>query len=362
MRKILYITNGINASGGLERVLSIKTKTLIEIYSYEVHILVLNNANTNLFYSFSDKIIHHSILVNGNPLTYFIKYRKGIKRKITKIQPDIISVCDDGLKGMIFPIIFGRKTPVIYERHASFNIFKKKSYINTFLKLKKIISLYGAKRFDKFIVLTNNNLKEWNLPNTQVIPNPLPFYPKSSSQLTNKTVIAVGSHSYNKGYDRLIKIWKNINKSYPDWKLEIYGKSNVKIDLKSLIQKNELENSITIFKPVTNIYEKYLNASVFVLPSRSEGFGMVLIEAMACGLPVISFDCPSGPRDIIKNNIDGYLIKNDDLQEFEKKLLHLISNFESRIKLGLNAKKNVVQYDDKNIAAIWNNLFTELTK
>lgn len=361
--KLLYITNSINGTGGLERVLATKINYFVEKYHYDVEIVILNDGYTNPFFKFSKQIKFHSVKVNGNPIVYFKNYRKGIQNIINKINPDIISVCDDGLKGLLFPLFFKLNQPVIYERHASFDIFKNKSKLkNLFFKLKKTISLYGAKKFDKFIVLTSNNLKEWGLPNTQVIPNPLPFYPKSSSQLTNKTIIAVGSHNYNKGYDRLIKIWKNINLIYPNWKLEIYGKSNVKLNLESIIKQNGLENNITLFKPITNIYEKYLNASIFVLPSRSEGFGMVLIEAMACGLPVISFDCPSGPRDIIKNNKDGYLIKNNDLQEFEEKLLYLISNFEKRKELGLNAKKNVIIYNDKNIADIWNNLFIELIK
>ncbi|HIE46079.1 MAG TPA: hypothetical protein EYP87_07955 [Flavobacteriaceae bacterium] len=105
MKKLLYITNGINGSGGLERVLSIKASLLATNFNYQVHILVLNNAHKEPFYEFSDKIKFHSINVNGNPIFYFLQYKKGIKNILKKIQPNIISVCDDGLKGMLFPML-----------------------------------------------------------------------------------------------------------------------------------------------------------------------------------------------------------------------------------------------------------------
>ena len=339
--KLLYITNGITGSGGLERVLAVKTSLLADKYDYDIHILVLNEVNPKPFYQFSSKIEYHTVIANGNPLKYFILYRKGIKQIINKIKPDIISVCDDGLKGLLFPVIFEKKIPVIYERHASYNITLKKDKLSLFQQLKanilKKIAKWGAKRFDKFIVLTNNNLKEWNLPNMLVIPNAVSFYPKKSSTLDNKKVLAIGSYSFNKGYDRLIFIWDKVIKKYPDWKLDIYGKNSKKIE--KLIKNNNLRDTIGLHNPVNNIQEKYLESSIFVLPSRSEGFGMVLIEAMACGVPCIAFDCPSGPADIIKHKEDGYVIKNGDVKAFANTLINLIKDEEKRKQMGAVAKK-----------------------
>lgn len=364
MKKLLYITNGINGSGGLERVLSIKTSLLITDYNYEVHVLVLNNAHLKPFYTFSDKINFHSINVDGNVISYFIKYRKGIKRILKKTQPDLISVCDDGLKGMLFPNIFGKSTPVIYERHASFNIFKKEEKQSFIERIK--FNIYGiliklsAKKFDKFIVLTQNNLKEWNLPNMQVIPNSLSFYPNESSSHNIRKVIAVGSHSFNKGFDRLLKIWQEVIKNNPLWQLEIYGKKDYNHSLEKLAKDYKIEKSVTFFNPVKNIQEKYLASSIYVLPSRSEGFGMVLIEAMACGVPCISFDCPSGPRDIISNNKDGFLIENGDVEFFSKALIDLIENKEKRKKMGSLAKENVKRYLPEQVMPLWDELFNSL--
>ena len=362
--KLLYITNGINGSGGLERVLSTKASLLATDFNYQVHILVLNNTYKEPFYQFSDKINFHSINVNGNPISYFIKYKKGIKRVLDNIQPDIISVCDDGLKGMLFPLIFGTKTPAIYERHASFDIFKKTENQSSVQKSKlssyNLLIKYGAKKFDKFIVLTQNNLKEWNLPNLKVIPNPLPFYPKESATLSNKKVIAVGNHSFNKGFDRLLLIWKEIITKHPLWQLEIYGKKNANEELENLAKKYKIEKSVTFLNPVKNIQEKYLDASIFVLPSRSEGFGMVLIEAMACGVPCVAFDCPSGPKDIISDNKDGYIIENGNIESFIAALSILIENKDKRQTMGFLAKENVKRYLPNNIIPQWDKLFKSL--
>jgi glycosyltransferase involved in cell wall biosynthesis len=364
MKKLLYLTNGINGSGGLERVLAIKASYLAENYNYEIHIIVLNNGHVNPFYEFSNKITFHSIDVSGNPLHYFLKYRKGIKQIVKNVKPDIISVCDDGLKGILFPIIFGKKIPVIYERHASFNIFIKKdrrAILNRFiLNVKKRIMKFGAKKFDKFIVLTNGNLDEWQIANMKVIPNPLSFFPKENAKLTNKKIISVGSHNYNKGFDRLIKAWKIIHQKNNEWKLDIYGKNNNNFDLSKMIKKMELENSITLHEPTKDILNKYMESSIYVLPSRSEGFGMVLIEAMACGVPCIAFDCPSGPKDIINNDEDGILIENGNLDAFSNAIINLISNEDKRKLLGKKARENVKRYHIENIAPVWDKLFNEI--
>jgi len=362
--KLLYITNGINGSGGLERVLSIKASYLTDKLDYQVHILVLNNAHQNPFYGFSSKISFYSIDVKGNPFYYFLQYKNGIKRIISRVQPDVISVCDDGFKGLLFPILFRSKIPFIYERHASFEIFRKEINANRFQQLKLFVSKpllkWSARKFSRFIVLTTSNLQEWKLPNMLVIPNPLSFYPTRSAQLENKKVIAVGNHGFQKGFDRLLLCWKGVITKHPDWQLEIYGKKDPNKKLENLIKEYRLSKHVQLFDPVNNIEEKYLDASIFALSSRSEGFGMVLIEAMACGVPCVAFDCPSGPKDIISHQKDGILVKNEDIEAFDKAILTLIENKEKRKQMGKLAKENVKRYLPENIMTLWDALFKDL--
>jgi len=364
--KILYITNGINGSGGLERVLSIKTNGLIEQHNYEIHLLTLNEKDVKPFYPFNSKIHFHNINVHGNFISYLFAYYRGIKKVIKDINPDIISVCDDGLKGLLFPLIFGKKIPVIYERHAAkmLNFSSKKGYVNQIkTKIIDILMNLGQRRFDKFIVLTSGNIKDWQYKkNIEVIPNPVSFFPDTFSNLENKKIIAVGSHSYNKGYDLLLESWKQIIEKFSDWKLHIYGKFDDNKTFIKLSEQLNLNETVVFHQPVKNIEEKYLDSSVLVLPSRSEGFGMVLIEAMACGLPCVAFDCPHGPADIIRNNEDGFLVENGNSKEFADKLSLVMNDIALRKKMGRKAKYNVHRFSLDEVLIKWNNIFQNLKK
>lgn len=362
--KLLYITNGINGAGGLERVLSIKASYLAEKYGYEVTILSLNEGGNNPFYEFSPKINSVSIPVFGNPAQYITSYRKGIKDIVAQTNPDIILVCDDGLKAFFIPTILKTIIPIIYERHVSKEIemnhefpFWKKALIKA--KWQIMESLAG--NFQKFVVLTQGNMEEWKtLKNMLVIPNPLSFYPEESSSLQNKKVIAVGKQGYQKGYDRLLRSWKMVQEKYPDWHLEIYGKIAPEFKLGELAQDLEIENSVSFFPPDKEIQSKYLDASVYVMSSRFEGFGMVLIEAMACGVPCVSFDCNYGPSDIIRHNEDGFLVQNGNVESLSETLMKVLEQEDLRQKLGENAKENVKRFLPETIVQKWDDLFKSI--
>lgn len=356
--KLLYITNGINGSGGLERVLSIKASYFTEKLGYEVTILSLNDAHLDPFYQFSEKIRMVSIPVGGNPIQYIQAYKKGIQKTVNKIQPDIISVCDDGLKGFFLPTVIKTKAKWIYERHASIELNKQKGFSG---KIQANIMKLLSKSFDAFVVLTPTNMNEWKGNNICAIANPLSFISDKINLLDQKNIIAVGSHSYNKGYDTLLKIWKTIEINHPDWQLEIYGKFDKEQTFINLSKELELSN-VVFHPPVANIQEKFEESSIMVLPSRSEGFGMVLIEAMVCGVPCIAFDCPSGPRDIIQNEIDGFLIENQNQKEFESAIINLIENADLRVQMGTTAQQNVKHYAMEQIAQDWTQLFKAVLK
>lgn len=363
--KLLYITNGINGAGGLERVLSVKASYLAEKYNHEVTILTLNETHPNSFYTFSSKVNLRSISVAGNGISYVKIYAAGIKQTVHEVQPDIILVCDDGLKGFFIPkILRNVKAPIIYERHVSKEIEMNVSYSvlkKTMIKAKWKLMDHLAKDFSKFVVLTNGNLNEWSsLKNTAVIPNPLSFYPDESSALTQKKVIAVGKQGYQKGYDRLLQAWSKLTNELSDWTLEIYGKKEPSEKLNELAEQLHIQNSVTFFDPVKNIQDKYLEASVYVMSSRFEGFGMVLIEAMACGLPCVSFDCNYGPGDIIINNEDGLVIQNGDVEQLAAGLKKLMTETDLRQKFGINAKESVKRYLPDTIVGQWDKLFKEL--
>jgi glycosyltransferase involved in cell wall biosynthesis len=247
--KILYITNGIHGAGGLERVLSVKASYLADVLGHEVHIVVLNNKGASLFYTFSAKIQLHQLVVTRNPFRYVWQYIKGMRASVATLKPDVISVCDDGLKGFFLPLLLP-KIPIIYERHVS----KQMAYGVNPSPLKRLrvgiqlqLMTRMGRTFDKFVVLTQDNLQEWNLPNAVVVANPLSFYPETQAALTNKTVIAVGKHTYQKGFDRLLYSWASILQTQPDWILEIYGKADEKQSLYQLAIQLQIDNSVRFF-------------------------------------------------------------------------------------------------------------------
>lgn len=356
--KLLYITNGITGSGGLERVLSVKASLLADDFGYEVHILSLNETGRAPFFSFSKNVQFHSVEVGGNPLSYFLQYKKGIKKNIDKIQPDIISVCDDALKGFLLPQIIHTKAKWLHESHASMVLGDQGKGIPFTKKVQHQLKQFLGKAFIKIILLTEGNKKEWALNNLIVIPNPLPFESVETSTLQHKKIIAVGSYSYNKGYDLLLNIWAHLEKDFPNWKLSVYGRGTHE-NLQPEAEKLNLKN-IHFNAPVSNIEKKYLESSMFVLPSRSEGFGMVIIEAMTCGLPVISFDCPNGPKDIITDNEDGFLVENGNIDQFVEKTRLLMSNVELRQKMSKEAKKKSKKYAATAIVKQWDALLRSL--
>lgn len=364
--KLLYITNQISGAAGLERVLSIKASYLADKLGYEVHIITLGQGNTPLFYNFSNKLNYHDIAVSPNPIKYISCYIKGIRKKIKEIKPDIISVCDDGLKAFFLPIILGKPCPMVYERHVSKNVEIKADKISFYAKLKSkakfALMNYGAKKYDKFVVLTNDNLNEWNLNNLAVISNPLSFNPSNTSNLKNKKALVVGRHAFQKGYDRLLEIWKIVTKNHPNWELDIYGKFDDEQTYIKLSKELNIENSVHFFPPIKDIESKYNEASMYLMTSRFEGFGMVLIEAMAYGVPCISFNCPCGPKEIITNGEDGFLIENNDIDGFAKQVELLIQDSELRKKMGKKAKLKAEKYSPETIVKQWDTLFNNLKK
>jgi glycosyltransferase involved in cell wall biosynthesis len=361
--KLLYIVPHINNEGGVARVLAIKANYLVENLGYEVHILTQNNGNSPLFYSFNDKIMLHDMVLRGSKLNFLWQYKKALYALSERINPDLIVVADNGLKGYLVPILLGKKTPIIFEMHGTKFIEEKEN--RNSLILKYVLSLkykykdFCVKKFDKVVFLSKESSLEWKVKNGVIISNPLWFSNDRNASLKAKKAIAVGRHSYEKGLDRLVLIWKKVVEIHPEWILTIYGKSKDNFSLKQLVEKLNIDNVI-FCSPVENIDQKYLEASICLMTSRFEGFGMVLIEAMASGLPCVAYDCPCGPRSIINNNKNGFLIENGDEDSFVRAIGALIENENLRIEIGKEAKEDSNKYNVDAIVQTWHAFFSKI--
>jgi glycosyltransferase involved in cell wall biosynthesis len=360
--RLLYIVSKINNAGGVARVFSLKLNYLVENFGYELHVLTQNNGNYPLFYSFDERIVLHDMILQGSVLNFFNSFCKSLKAKIKNIKPDIIIVSDNGLKAYIIPFILSNNIPVIFECHGSKfveeNFSSKKNISKLRSSLKYKFKDFGANKFSKFVALSDESLKEWNVKNGLVIPNPSWLHIEKGSDLKSKKVISVARNSYEKGLDRLLVIWKKVAEKHPEWILEIYGESV--IDLEIAVQNLDLETNVKLINPVKNIAEKYLSSSIYIMTSRSEGLPMVLIEAMASGLPCIAYNCPSGPRAIIEDGKNGFLIKDGDVNSFFEKLEQLLIDESLRTSMGESAFESSKKYNTEIIMQQWKSLFESL--
>lgn len=360
--KILYVTPSIDDAGGLSRVLSVKANYLSETLGYTVHILTQNKSKSPLFYDLSPTIVLHNMVLERNKIQFLFQYIKSLKKHIEEIKPDVIIICDNGIKAYLIPFLLKTNIPLVFELHGS--RYVQESEINSISariksKLINFIKEMGTKRFSKFVVLSEFSQKEWKNVKTDVIPNPVWIHNESKVTFQYKKVIAVSRHSYEKGIDRLLVIWKEVISKHPDWILDIYGKSDTNKTYIKLAEALNLSKNVNFHEPVSNIEEKYLESYMFLMTSRHEGFPMVLLEALAVGLPCIAYDCPVGPRAIIKNNKTGFLIPEEDSELFIAKICSLIENKELAMQMGLNAQ-NSTEYKLDVIMKQWDMFFKNL--
>lgn len=367
-------------SGGLERIITLKANYFADVLGYEVTILTSEQQDKPPYYQLSPKVHHTDLSVcfdkHGKqqsfwkkamqyPFKYY-KFKKRFKKFLYQNKPDITistlrrelnfihSIKDGSIK-------IGEFHVTRYAYHA--NAMSETGF------LSKILKDYWSKSFvknisklSKFVLLTQEECLNWpELNNTIVINNPLPFFPDKVSDCNNKSVIAVGRYAYQKGFDMLIDAWGIVNKQHPDWNLFIYGDGE-REPYKEQIKKLHLEGTCFLKQPVPDITSKYTENSIFVLSSRFEGFGMVIVEAMACGVPPVSFACPCGPKDIIKDKVDGLLAQKENIVDLADQICYLIRNDAARKEMGRHARINSERFKIENIGKQWENLFEALLK
>ena len=219
----------------------------------------------------------------------------------------------------------------------------------------------AAGKLDALVLLTQHDADSWTgIAKTVVIPNSLPFYPSISSTCDNKQAIYVGRFNEQKGLEYLVDTWANVYRLHPDRTLHLYGDGEQKGMIEHLISEAKLENVVIIHQPTPQIMDRYLESSIFVLTSRFEGLPMVIIEAMACGLPIVSFNCPWGPADIIKNKEDGFLVEYLNTDEEAERICQLIEDSLLRKTMGMNARNNIRRYERDTVMKQWTDLFESL--
>lgn len=367
-KKLLFITPRIDGAGGVQKFLSFRANYLQQKKGYSVHILTTNSHSNQIFFDFG-KIDVVDQEIPGKGMFYFFNYLKIVRQYIKEIKPDLIVIVDNGLKGNLLPFfIKTNHNRIIYEQHG-YRFYKEMNEKrNLYAKLKNQFQYrlvdYSMSKADCIVGLVPENKKEWKTDKMEIIPNPLPkeFFGLNIKDTIHKRVITVGRHAYQKGYDMLLDIWKEVLEDFPDWILEVYGHPDEVEDLNlaKRVKDLNLEKQVILQKPVKDIRDKYLNADFYVMSSRYEGFGNVLVEALACGLPCISFACPTGPSFIINDQENGFLVPCYDKKEFAQKIKELIADNELRSRMSKHAQESICRFDPDKIMEKWDDLYRKL--
>ena len=376
--KIVYCTPALYSAGGVERVVSVKASYFAEVYGYDVTIIVTEGQGRECFFPLSDKVRVINLQLGFEDLwrasflkkvlLYFKKqrrYKQLLTIELMRLRPDItISVLRREINFINSIPDGSKKIGELHVNRSNYrnfigndsNIIKRQ-----FARLWMNNLIGHLKQLDRMVVLTESAKKDWSeLSNVTLIPDPLPFMVDEVSSLIFKRVICIGRYDFDKGNDLLLNAWARVEKQVPEWILDIYGNGNTEAYQQLMVQQGIDSSRCHLHGPITEVKKEYLQSSLFVLPSRYEGFGLVLIEAMACGLPVVSFDCENGPRNIIRDGQNGFLVQPFDVNTLAERLLTLIRDEELRQKMGAEARQSSRQYQIEDIALRWKSLFEEV--
>lgn len=377
--KLVYIYTALTSMGGVDRVLSKKANYFADECGYDVYIITDSQAGRPSIFPLSQKVkhidintnfdiqYHHGLLIRTYYyFTLMYQYKKRLIKILKKIQPDFVLTTLG--RDMDFLPQIKDGSIKIGESHIAKNFMRNFHLMEQKGFPYKQIAHHWRKKQEKaikqlntLVVLTPHDAKSWeSIKHAEIIPNPIPFIPQKYSTCTNKQIISVGRLSEQKGFERLIEAWAIITTKHPDWRLTIYGEGEEKNKLEQLAEKKHIKTTFNICQPTQDIENKYIESSIYVMSSRFEGLPMVLIEAKACGLPCISFDCPHGPSEIIKHNDDGLLIENGNIEKLADAINYLIEHDNIRINMGKRAQINSESYSPKQIMSKWVELFSKL--
>lgn len=370
--RILYVTDALAIWGGLERVLVEKANYLATHDGYEVFMLTVCQSDHPFPFPLNPQVTHVDLNVpfyaqyqySGIRRMWSLRRlhrecREGLRHQLSTIRPDVIAcsriefvsdICR--VKGDI---------PLVFESHSSF-------WTSRFEGAGLLRCLHtwwmnqSARRAQAVVALTEGDAVEWRKVNSSVYVIPDVVHLNTTGNYCDsqtKSIVYVGRLSRQKDIGSLLAVWQLVRQRHSDWQLHVYGeKGDIEEPFWQQLQADV--HGVTVHAPTADILDVYRQHAMLLLTSRYEPFGMVLPEAMSCGLPVIAFDCPYGPADIINDGIDGFLVKARDIKSFADKVCLLMEHHDLRQQMGLAAIRSSQRYRADRMMSAWQKLFESL--
>ena len=369
--RVIYIIDTLASKGGAERIIIDKMNYMAVHFNYDVSVVCCYQKKEDKnAYPLSDKVLQiylgipfYSQYDYSYPFRLWVKWKlnKTLRRKmsdeIIRRNPDIIVGTSYFCADIICKINCRAKK--VIEAHEP-RLFTLSNEGLGRSPLVKLYMLYYRRSYFRtverlahtVVTLTDGDAYAWRRANrVKAIPDFSAMSASRQSTVTAKRVIAVGRLEWVKGFDRLIKAWKIVDMHHPEWVLDIYGEGSLEDELKRMIDEQNLSGCVEIHPFTSNIQEEYAKSSILVSSSHYEGFSLVIIEAMRVGVPCVAFDCPYGPRTIIKNGKSGYYVPDGNIRALANRIISLIEDPERRRSFSTAA---VLRADCFNIDVIMN--------
>ena len=375
--KILYQIHSTYNPGGMERVLLNKVRYLVEEKGWDVAVVTTDQHGRPSFYPFPEGVRMIDLGVNysednGRPfmqkLSGYLRrlqvHKKRLKALLEEERPDIVDCFYPGECSFVPSLKDGsRKVMELHQSKLFHHQYNRSGLMGLADKVRALMDERLVRRFDRFVVLTQEDKEMWgDMPGIRVIPNAANFIADKYSDCSAKRVIAVGRLDYQKSFDRLIQVWEKVHQQMPQWRLDIFGQGEWQEMLQRMIDERGLQEVVKLNAPTKNIGKEYSESSMLVMSSHYEGFPMVMIEAMACGLPAVCFDFKCGPRDIVSEGKNGLIVPDGDIDGMAEAMVRLMKDDDLRKRMGENAKKVVEKYSEDRVMGLWVNLYEEISR
>ena len=375
--KIIYCHADVYNPGGMERVLLNKLRGWVE-RGYETMVVTTDQHGRPPFYEFPPEVRMVDLGINykddngKNPIAKTLgylrrrkKHRKALTELLMRERPDIVVSLFPSESSFIPDIQDGSLKMLELHFNKQFRLqYNRKGLLGLADRIRTKQDEKLVRKFDNFIVLTRQDAEMWgNLPNLSVMPNAAVTMPHQEHQPGNHRVIAVGRLDYQKGFDRLLDAWALIPAELRKfWHLDIFGQGEGEEKLKQQIVTLGISESAAVNKPTDKIFDEYAASDFLVMTSHYEGFPMVMIEAMACGVPVVSFDFLCGPRDIIAQGLNGIITPYGDVPALAAEMQRLMEDPDRLENMSRQARKISEAYSEDAVMGRWNLYFTDMLK